>query len=93
MSTIVTYLTYVGNGPADARPRAGDRVQLRPADGTAGTEAWSDGGRRLGRLPPAEATMLAGLGLRRPLTARITAVLPHPGRHPGDRVQLQVDAA
>ena len=93
MSTVITYITHVGGGPADPPPRAGDRVRLQQASGTAGTEAWLGGGRCLGLLPPAEGSMLASLGLQQPLTTHVTAVLPHPGRYPGDRVLLRVEAA
>jgi multiple sugar transport system ATP-binding protein len=46
----------------------------------------------LGRLPPAERDMLAGLDLRLPLTARIVAVVPSPGTPHAGRVLLRMDA-
>ena len=95
MSAFLTYLTDVGTLQAGVHPpRAGDRVRLRPAAGGAETEAWSECGRRLGRLPPAERNMLASLGLQQPLTARIAAVVPRPGAaHAAGRVLLRVEAA
>ena len=94
MSAVFTYLTDVDEPPADARPlRAGDRVHLRTRGGTAETEAWSECGRRLGRLPPIERDMLAGLGLRPPLTARVAAVVPRPGTPNADCVLVRMDAA
>lgn len=93
MPTILTYLTDTGRagGPA---PRAGDRVHLRPAPGgTAATEAWSECGCLLGRLPPAERGALGAFDADRLLSARVAAVVPRSGPVPSDRVILQVEAA
>ena len=93
LPAVPTYLTDVDEPPAGARPlRAGDRVHLRARGGTAEAEAWSECGRRLGRLPPAERDMLAGLGLRLPLAARVAAVVPRPGTPHAGRVLLRMDA-
>ena len=94
LPAVPTYLTDVDDPPAGARPlRAGDRVHLRARCGTAEVEAWSECGHRFGRLPPAERDMLAGLGLRPPLTARVAAVVPRPGTPNADRVLVRMDAA
>ena len=93
MSAVFTYLTEVDERPAGARPlRAGDRVHLRARGGTAEAEAWSECGLRLGRLPPVDRDMLAGLGLRLPLAARVAAVVPRPGTPHAGRVLLRMDA-
>lgn len=87
------YLTDVDNPPAGARPLgAGDRVHQRARGGTAETEAWSECGLRLGPLPTADRDMLAGLGLRLPLAARVAAVVPRPGTPHAGRVLLRMDA-
>jgi hypothetical protein len=93
LSAVFTYLTDIDEPPADARPlRAGDRVHLRARSGTAEAEAWSECGRRLGRLPPVDRDMLAGLGFRLPLAARVAAVVPRPGTPHAGRVLLRTDA-
>jgi hypothetical protein len=91
MSAFLNHLVDVGSPPAGGLPpQVGDRVQLRQVIGTA--EAWSESGRRLGRLPPTEQNLLASLGLH-PLAVRIAAVVPRPGATHADRVLLQVEAA
>jgi hypothetical protein len=93
LSAVFTYLTDMDEPPAGARPlSAGDRVHLRARGGTVETEAWSECGRRLGRLPPVDRDMLAGLGLRLPLAARVAAVVPRPGTPHAGRVLLRTDA-
>jgi hypothetical protein len=94
MSDLLTYLTDVGNLPAGEHPlRIGERVHLRPIAGSAETEVWSECGRRLGRLPPAERHLLASLGHHHPLAARIAAMVPRPGLGRSDRILLRVEAA
>jgi hypothetical protein len=94
MSVVLTYLTGLSDLPPGVQHlHAGDPVRLSPAIGGAETEAWSVCGCRLGRLPPAERSMLASLGLPQPLTARIAAVVPRPGSAEGSRVLLEVEAA
>jgi hypothetical protein len=94
MSAVLTYVTGTGDPSlALQQLRAGDPVRLCPAIGGAETEAWLASGRRLGRLPPAERSMLAGLGLPPSLTARIAAVVPRFGTAEAGRVLLEVDAA
>jgi hypothetical protein len=93
MPEVPTYLTGVGDLPTGVHPlRVGDRVHLRSRSGTVETEAWSECGHRLGRLPPAERKMLIGLGLCLPLVARIAALVPRPGTPHAGRVLLQLDA-
>ena len=93
MSAVFTYLTDVDEPPSGARPlRVGDRVHLRASGGTAEAEAWSECGLRVAPLPPADRAMLAGLGLRLPLAARVAAVVPRPGTPHAGRVLLRTDA-
>lgn len=92
MPTILTYFTDAGR--ADSRPiRAGDRVHLRSAAGAASTEAWSECGRLLGRLPPVERSALAAFDAGQLLSAHVTAVVPRSGPVSLDRVILRVEAA
>ena len=92
MLAVPTYLTGVGDLTGVHPLRVGDRVHLRSRSGTVETEAWSECGHRLGRLPPAERKMLVGLGLCLPLVARIAALVPRPGTPHAGRVLLQLDA-
>ena len=92
MPTILTYLTDTGHAGGHT-PRAGDRVHLRTAHGARATEAWSECGRLLGRLPPAERGALGAFDAARLLSARVAAVVPRPGPVRSDRVILHVEAA
>ncbi len=77
-------LTYLA-GAADLRPGegalcVGDPVVLRQGARGGKLEAWSETGRRLGSLPPAESEALSGLltdGADR-LRGHITALIPRP---------------
>ena len=93
MPVILTYLTEIP--PPGGHPvRAGDSVQLRPAaGGGAATEAWSECGHLLGRLPPAERSALAAFEPGQLLSARVAAVVPRSGPVRSDRVILQLEAA
>jgi hypothetical protein len=92
MSMVLTYITDLGDlPPGEQQLRAGNPVRLFPTNGGSETEAWSVCGHRLGRLPPAERSMLASLGLLQPLTARIAAVVPRPGVAKASRVLLEVE--
>lgn len=94
MPVILTYLKEAP--PPGGHPvRAGDSVQLRPAAAAAAaaTEAWSECGYLLGRLPPAERSALAVFEPGQLLSARVAAVMPRSGQVRSDRVILQVEAA
>jgi hypothetical protein len=92
---LLTYLT----GPADPSPgirppRVGDTVHLRPLPGSWDIEAWSDSGKRLGRLPPAERNALNDLTGANPiaLRSRITALVPRPLLAGSSRIHIRVIA-
>ncbi|TCZ66890.1 hypothetical protein [Roseicella aquatilis] len=87
-------LTYLAGEPASdvASPRVGDPVELRVLEGGRGIEAYSVGGQRLGRLPPSEREVLAGLlpvG-RASLPGRIAALVPRPRLHGAGRIHIRV---
>ena len=95
---VVTYLTdAVDPHPEDQDGvRVGTPVQLRPrADGRT-VEAWSPRHGRLGRLPPDEGEVLAPLllreGLQDGLDARVSALVPRPGRPGGTRIHIRLAA-
>jgi hypothetical protein len=78
--------------PGEAPPRSGDRVELRPGRGGMDVEAWSMAGRRLGRLPPAERSLLDGLltGCGWPLQGQIEAILPRPSTTGAGRIHIRI---
>lgn len=92
---LLTYLTGVAEPkPGGRSPRVGDAVHLRPLVGGPEIEAWSEGGVRLGRLPPAERDALAGLLTATPgaLRARIAAMVPRPVLAGMGRIHIRVTA-
>lgn len=93
---LLTYLTGVAEpDPGGRSPRVGDAVHLRPLVGGPEIEAWSEAGKRLGRLPPAERDALAGLVTMAPgeLRARIAAMVPRPALAGMGRIHIRVTAA
>lgn len=90
---LLTYLTGVAEPePGGRLPRVGDAVHLRRLPNGRDIEAWSDGGGRLGRLPPAERNALAGLLAVAPgeLRGRITALVPRPLLAGAGRIHIRV---
>ncbi len=93
---MLTYLTDAADlAPGQVAPRVGDPIELRPRRGGAEIEAWSAGGQRLGRLPPAERAALDGLLAEGtgPLRGRITALVPRPHRTGAERIHIHVTTA
>jgi hypothetical protein len=90
---LLTYLTdAVEPMPGQCGPRVGDPVELRLRRGGAEIEAWSTGGTRLGRLPPAECAALDGLlpGSDSRLRGRVSAVVPRPLRFGSGRIHIRI---
>jgi hypothetical protein len=86
------HLTDAAETPkGESPPRCGDRVELRRGRG-AMVEAWSAAGRRLGRLPPAESGLVAGILAEagRPMQGRISAVVPQPRLSGPGRIHIRV---
>ena len=78
---VLTYLTEaVEPRPGEGALCVGDPVVVRQGRRAGKLEAWSENGRKLGSLPPAESEALSGLlpdgeaGLR----GRIAALVPRP---------------
>lgn len=89
-------LTYITGepGPDVASPRVGDPVELRFLQGGRTIEAFSAAGQRLGRLPPAEREVIAGIvpaGLAS-LVGQIDALVPRPQRQGAGRIHIRVNA-
>lgn len=97
-SEVVTYLTDAVDPHPEDRDglRVGHPVQLRPRPDGRTVEAWSPQHGRLGRLPPDEGEALAPLllrgGLRDGLQARVSALVPRPGRPGGTRIHIRLAA-
>jgi hypothetical protein len=90
---LLTYLTGEP-GPGVASPRVGDPVELRILQGGRMIEAYSAAGQRLGRLPPAERDVLAGLlpAGRLSFPGRIAALVPRLRQEGAGRIHIQVSA-
>lgn len=92
-TAVLTYLTDA----ADARLEegalcVGDPVVLRQNRKGGKLEAWSETGRRLGALPPAETEALSGMltkGTDR-LRGRIAALVPRPQLTGPGRIHIRV---
>lgn len=91
---LLTYLTGAAEPGPGRPPRVGDAVHLRPKLGGPEIEAWSDSGGRLGRLPPAERSALAGLIDAAPgeLRVSISAMVPRPLLAGMGRIHIRVTA-
>jgi len=90
---LLTYLTGEP-GPEVEHPRVGDAVELRVLQGGRAIEAYSAGGQRLGRLPPAERDVLVGFlpEGRVALPGRIAALVPRPRQQGNGRIHIEVRA-
>ena len=90
---LITYLTGEP-GPEVASPRVGDPVELRLLQGGQAIEAFSAAGQRLGRVPPAERDILAGLlpEGRACLPGRIAALVPRLRQQGAGRIHIRVGA-
>lgn len=78
---VLTYLTdAVDPRPGDGALCVGDPVVVRQGARGGRLEAWSECGRKLGSLPPAESEALSGLLADRAegLRGRIAALVPRP---------------
>ena len=86
----LTYLTE----PAEPPPRLGERLVLRLRPGGAEVDAYSDAGRRLGRVPPAEYAALGPLPMGgEGMAGRVTSLVPRPGRAGCGRVHVMLFGA
>ena len=90
---LLTYLTGEP-GPGVRCPRVGDAVELRQLPGGLALQAFSAAGECLGRVPPADRDILAGLlpGGPGPLQGRITALVPRPRQQGAGRIHIRVSA-
>ena len=82
---MLTYLT----DSADPPPHLGEGLVLRIRPGSAEVHAYSDAGRRLGKVPPAEYAALGPLPMGgEGMAGRVTTLVPRPGRAGCGRVHV-----